>query len=56
MIEYDGAWHDSQRVHDAARRNRMREAGWQVYVYTSRDLRPGDPTIVRQMRALFPTK
>jgi hypothetical protein len=36
-IEYDGAWHWSQRRADDRRRTRARELGWTVLVYSAED-------------------
>jgi hypothetical protein len=41
VVEYDGIVHlpEEQRRKDAARRNLLRDAGWQVIVFTARDLK-----------------
>lgn len=55
-IEYDGAYHfengAEQAKFDNDRRERMRDAGWEVLVLTSRDLRNLKPFLARLERKI----
>lgn len=37
-VEYDGAWHWDQRRHDDRRRERLRELGWTILVFSAEDV------------------
>jgi very-short-patch-repair endonuclease len=52
-VEYDGAWHWTQRRHDDRRRDRLRELGWTVIVVSGDDLADRtDAFVSRVARAL----
>lgn len=51
LIEYDGAWHFTQRAADERRRQAMRDLGWTVIVVTSHDYYRTPAALVARVRS-----